>query len=456
MLEPEKEITVTADNTMTISSVTARVGDTVAEGDVIAAVDVDSVEEQIDSLNNRLNEVDEAIANTSREGSSSLTSPVSGRVRRIFIDEGDLLSEVTARDGGVMEIAAAGQLKVDFTPQTDISAGLGVTVHFENDDEAYEAEGYIYEINGSVATAVFDDSADYDIDLPAEVYDMADHLLGSGVTDCFHPYLVEGSYGKADTIEVSEGDMVDRGSTLLTRTEVAYNATYLALMSDREEIMEDLKKMRRLKENPALTAKTGGIISSMLLQDAMPVTKSSPMYTVMLTDRYQLKAQVDELDIDGVHEGQTATIVFDAFDDREYTGTVSKVSSLGQNVNGVTTYTVTIDLEGMPEFKSAMSGTATIVTREAADVLIVPVDAIQTKDEKKVVTALSGDDLTNSEDREVTLGLVNNTMAEITDGLSEGETVLVIGSTQLEDMIDMMRSSRQRSSGGEDRNDPAD
>jgi multidrug efflux pump subunit AcrA (membrane-fusion protein) len=81
------------------------------------------------------------------------------------------------------------------------------------------------------------------------------------------------------------------------------------------------------------------------------------------------------------------------------------------------TYTVTIDLEGKKEFKSAMSATATITAREEKDVLTVPVDAIQTKDEQKVVTVLSGDDLSVSEDRVVTLGLVNNTTAQITEGL---------------------------------------
>jgi multidrug efflux pump subunit AcrA (membrane-fusion protein) len=81
------------------------------------------------------------------------------------------------------------------------------------------------------------------------------------------------------------------------------------------------------------------------------------------------------------------------------------------------TYTVTIDLEGKKEFKSAMSTTATITAREEKDVLTVPVDAIQTKDEQKVVTVLSGDDLSVSEDRVVTLGLVNNTTAQITEGL---------------------------------------
>ena len=95
-----------------------------------------------------------------------------------------------------------------------------------------------------------------------------------------------------------------------------------------------------------------------------------------------------------------------------------------------------------------MSATATITTREEKDVLTVPVDAIQTKDEQKVVTVLSGDDLSVSEDHVVTLGLVNNTTAQITEGLEEGETVLVIGTTQLEEMLNLMRGSRRSSRGG--------
>ena len=441
ILKPAEEETVVSDHTLVIDSVEAEVGDSVSAGDLIARFDPDSIDDAITVLEGSLDEMDAAIAALPRSGSTSITSPVSGRVRRIYAEEDDLLSDVENKYGGIMEIAAAGQLKVSFVPEADTSAGMEVTVHFENDDEEYEPEGIITEIEDGIATAVFDDSADYDIDLEASVYDKADHLLGKGLTASRHPYLVEGDYGVADDIRVSEGDRVEIGTTLLTRTESAYNDDYHNLLNDRENLIDDLQEMRRLKEKPVIEAEYDGILSSIMLQDRTPIAEDAPMYTIMKTDRFRLEAQVDELDIDGVQPGQTAVVVFDAFDDREYTGEVSKVSALGQNVNGVTTYTVTIDLEGKEEFKTSMSATASITTREETNVLTIPVDAVQIKDEKKVVTVLSGEDLSKSEDREVTLGLVNNTTAEITEGLNEGETVLVIGTTQLEDMMNMMRGS---------------
>ena len=441
ILKPAEEKTVISDHTLVIDSVEAEVGDSVSAGDLIARIDPDSIDDAITVLEGSLEEMDTAIATLPRSGSTSVTSPVTGRVRRIFAEEDDLLSDVENEYGGIMEIAAAGQLKVSFEPTADTSAGMEVTVHFENDDEEYEPEGIITEIEDGIATAVFDDSADYDVDLEASVYDKADHLLGTGLTASRHPYLVEGDYGVVDDIKVSEGDRVEIGTTLLTRTESAYNDDYHDLLTSREDTIEDLQEMRRLKEKPVIEAAYDGILSAIMLQDRAPITEDAPMYTLMKTDRFKLEAQVDELDIDGVKPGQTAVVVFDAFEDREYTGEVSKVSSLGQNVNGVTTYTVTIDLEGKEEFKTAMSATASITTREEKNVLTVPVDAVQTKDEKKVVTVLSGEDLSESEDRDVTLGLVNNTTAEITEGLNEGETVLVIGTTQLEDMMNMMRGS---------------
>ena len=448
ILEAAHEVTVTADHSVTVEKVSAQTGDLLKDGDLIASVQVSSIDDRIEAAQQELRDINTAISNTSRDGSSSLTAPVSGRVRRIFIQEGELLTDVTSTYGGVMEIAAAGELKVEFTPAQALATGTDVTVRFDNDGGSYEANGYILQMEDGLATAVFDDSADYDVDLEAQIYDKEDHLLGSGTIQSRHPYLVEGSYGKADEIRVSTGEWVDSGSTLLTRTETAYNSAYHELLKRREETMDDLQSLRHLKEEPVITASSEGILSSLLLQDAAPIVEGSPMYTLLLTDTWVLKAQVDELDIDGVQTGQEASIIFDAFDDREYTGTVSKVSSLGQNTGGVTTYTVSIDLEGKPEFKSAMSGTATIMTREEADALVVPVAAIQTRDEKKIVTVLSGDDLADSEDREVTLGLVNNVSAQVTEGLSEGETVLVIGTSRMEDMINMMRASRRSSAEG--------
>ena len=148
------------------------------------------------------------------------------------------------------------------------------------------------------------------------------------------------------------------------------------------------------------------------------------------------------LDSYGVQPGQTATVTFDAFEDEEYEGVVEKISGVGTNSGGVTTYTVTISMDGNQHLKDAMSATAKIVMDAKDNVLLVPVDAVETTDGTDYVQVLTG---SGTERREVELGLMNNEYAEVLDGLTQGEQVLVAGKESEGTMSFIMQ---QRMNGG--------
>ncbi len=434
-IEASEEVSISADYPLKVETVKVDLGDTVEEGDVIATLDPDSIQDQIDLVEQNLSDTDSSISSLDDSGSSSLSAPVSGRVKRIYAKEGDLLSDVTDQYGGVMEISADKKLKVEFESDESLKLGSDVTVSFLS----YEEEGTVSDKDGNTYTVLFDDGQNYLVDTEAEITDEDDKLLGKGEIESNHPYLVEASYGIVDDISVDVGDSVSAGDTLLTRTDVTYNATYLDLLSDREEITDDLTTLRELKQDPALTAPSSGIISSLMLVDGEYMMEDTTIYSLISTDSFCLKAEIDELDIDKINVGQTATVVFDAFEDEEYEGTIEKISGLGTNSGGVTNYTVTIDIPGADKLKTAMSATATIVTDEKDNVLLIPVDAVHSDNGKRYVTVRKGDEDTETE---VTLGLVNNTVAEVTDGLSEGDIVVITTeSSVLDNLMSGMRDN---------------
>lgn len=441
MIEAANETAVTADHTVKVEKTVAEVGDLITVGDVIARLDQDSIEDQIDALESQLSEVNNAISAMDKSGSSTLASPVSGRVKRIFAKEDEYLADVVADHGGVMEIAADGKLKVEIPEVSSLKVGEEVTVAFLN----YEEDGIVSEEQNGICTIVIEDAANYLVDTEATVMDEDERVLGTGYLKSNHPYLVEGAYGIVDEIRVDTGDYVEKGTTLLARRNYTYNADYLELLDAREEIMENLQELRAMEKEPVLYAKEDGILSELMLMDETMVQEDAVMYRLISTDQFWLKAEIDELDIAGVEVGQTAAIVFDAFDSEEYEGTVEKISALGTNVGGVTKYTVTISVPGIDKVKTSMSATATIVTDEKEDALLVPVDAIQTTDGQKCVTVVR-----NGEQQSVpvTLGLVNNTEAEILEGISEGDVVVVTGKSEFQMMVDMMQQGR--SGGGKE------
>ncbi len=434
-IEPVNELVVDADYMLKIDTVEVDIGDTVSEGDVIATVDRDSIQDQIDLYEQQLTEMNSNIANTEKDGSSTLTSPVSGRVKRIYVKSDEVLTDVVKDHGGVMEIAADGKLKVEFESDDSLKLGDEVTVSFLS----YEVDGVIASEEDGVYTVTIEDGENYLVDTEATVTDDDDHVLGTGKLESNHPYLVEANYGIADEIRVDVGDSVGSGDTLLTRTDYSYNSTYLDLLSAREDLTDELQDLREMYDNPELTAVSDGIVSDLFLTDGMYLQEDTEMYSLISTDKFQLKVDIDELEIEGITVGQTATVVFDAFDTEEYEGTIEKISALGQNTGGVTKYTTTISVPGSDKLKTNMSATATIVTDEKKDVLLVSVDAIQTSEGKNYVTKV--DENGNEELQEVTLGLVNSAVAEVTDGLSEGDKVEVTTSSDFSNMLNMVSSN---------------
>ena len=89
---------------------------------------------------------------------------------------------------------------------------------------------------------------------------------------------------------------------------------------------------------------------------------------------------VNEADISGVANGQTATFTVTAYPGRAFRGTVSAVSLVGQTSSGVVTFPVTISvdnssLRGASLF-TGMTANVTITRAQRTDVLLLPASAL--------------------------------------------------------------------------------
>ena len=109
---------------------------------------------------------------------------------------------------------------------------------------------------------------------------------------------------------------------------------------------------------------------------------------------------------------------------------VERVGINGTTTDGFTNYPVTITLTEYGDLKPGMNVSATILCETAENVLCVPVAAVARGNTVQVApsAALSEDstgvaDLSQLEERTVTLGRSDAEYIEITSGLEEGETV---------------------------------
>ena len=146
-------------------------------------------------------------------------------------------------------------------------------------------------------------------------------------------------------------------------------------------------------------------------------------FTISSDDNMVLSVNVDELDINSVSKGQTAALTFDAIEDKEFEGEVTKVGSSASASGGVAKYSVNITVARDSRMKTGMNASATITVESREDVITIPVDAIQEKGNRTFVYTGRDAEGNLSDETEVTTGLSDGSTVEITEGLAEGDTV---------------------------------
>lgn len=185
-----------------------------------------------------------------------------------------------------------------------------------------------------------------------------------------------------------------------------------------------LEQARLNLENAALKAPYDGIVANINIVEGGTAGPGTPALTLVDISSLEIETQLVEVDVGKVKEGQEVEISFDAIPDRTYRGKVIKVGRVGQTIQGVVNYPVTILIEEPDErIKVGMTANLSILVGRAENVLLVPVRAVQSRQGRQVVIVKRGENFTPVP---VRIGMSNETLAEIVEGdVKEGDLVLV-------------------------------
>jgi HlyD family secretion protein len=202
-------------------------------------------------------------------------------------------------------------------------------------------------------------------------------------------------------------------------------AAELAVDVAKQAVAEAQSKL----ETETITAPFNGVVTAVNVEegDIIPAPSMSQVTIVHLIDltTMELGVDLDEIDIPGVALEQRAIISVDALPDVQLEGRVTHISPLPTVEAGVTLYRVKIGFD-VPQgsgLRVGMSATADIITSERSGVLLVPNRAIkQDSQGNPVVWVMVGE---QTEQRPVVVGISDGFQTEIIDGLDEGETVTV-------------------------------
>ena len=227
--------------------------------------------------------------------------------------------------------------------------------------------------------------------------------------------------GRIEQLLASEGDHVKAYQILgwMSSTDRA-----AILDAARAKGPDELKHWQdAYKPTPIIAPLDGTII---LRNVVVGQTVDSTVVIYAMSDKLIVKADVDETDIGRVRIGQPATIMLDSYPDAPIDGDVFQILYEGVTSNNVITYGVKIEPKHVPKFfRSQMTANIKLITKKKENVVLLPEAAITPSANGDRVVMVPGDK-GQPTSRVVQVGIENGDQAEITDGVQNGDTVLIV------------------------------
>jgi len=173
-------------------------------------------------------------------------------------------------------------------------------------------------------------------------------------------------------------------------------------------------------EEATLRAPFAGVVTT--IQQA---TASSENWRIALIDTSELyiEASVDQLDAPDVAVGQTAQATIEPLPGRTWPVEIVEVGGMAVSQGNSTTVSVTGKLPvADPSILVGYTVEMEILTAQAKDVLRVPISSLVESPRGWMVMKVVDGKPTQ---QQVTIGVTSDTYAEITDGLEEGDVILL-------------------------------
>ena len=224
-----------------------------------------------------------------------------------------------------------------------------------------------------------------------------------------------------------------------------YENARLSFEKARQNIVVQQQNVTKAQTNvgyATITSPIDGVVLSREVEEGQTVASAMTTPTLFyiaqdLTDM-RVIADVDEADIGGVKEGQRVSFTVDAFPDDTFNGTVTQVRLEATTESNVVTYEVVIaapneDLKLLP----GLTANVTIYTAERQGVLSLPTKALRFTPNQALMTPEQTIEDVQSESKvwkldgnvfralPVKTGLNGGTNVEITEGLNEGDKVII-------------------------------
>ncbi|MDR2184102.1 MAG: efflux RND transporter periplasmic adaptor subunit [Treponema sp.] len=176
-------------------------------------------------------------------------------------------------------------------------------------------------------------------------------------------------------------------------------------------------------ESPVVSP-VGGTITSLPVTGGLTVSPSTVIAVIGALDKLKITIYVAEKYSVYLRQNLPAYVSFSSAPGEEFKASVSTVSPVVNNKNR--TIETTLNLVSQdPRIKEGMFASVRLVIREEKDTLVIPRSAVKDYNGEDTVYIIDEENLARRVP--VTLGLTNDSEAQVTAGLKSGDRVITAG-----------------------------
>jgi len=205
----------------------------------------------------------------------------------------------------------------------------------------------------------------------------------------------------------------------------------------KEKLELQLQLAEKQLESQTIKAPFDGTITSLTYSLGDMVNAGSPAAQIADLSELFVDVPISEVDIPLIKVGQKAELVFDAYFDQTFFGTVAEVATIGVNTAGIVNYNVTIRLDSDHEgIKPGMTVGVNILIEEKPNTFTVPAESIVSRNGNYYVYVLRDG---NPVEVEVKIGAYSSRKIEVLQAdIQDGEAILLSPPVSLMDSFMQM------------------
>jgi len=208
----------------------------------------------------------------------------------------------------------------------------------------------------------------------------------------------------------------------------AYTQAEFAFKAARAAVAQAEHKVRRA----AVTAPISGVVVKREVEPGDYVTSNSPLLTLADLDALEAMIHLPELHWNAVRAGQRVTVRPETIPGLAVTGSVSRVSPTIDAATGTFKVTVSLETDAERRVRPGMFVALTLHTAIRKGAFMVPRTAVLGDQETRYVMVVDeGTEGLQAQRRVVRLGVTQEDMVEVREGLAGGEQVVVVGQHSL-------------------------